>query len=167
VRYDEKTEQPSYRATDERAELSGQQSRILKSILEYGKKNDLQLLFVLTPYMTNAGAGAVFNSARDMIEEYGYHAINGNDYYEEIGLYFPDDYYNGYHTNVFGAEKFTHFLGQYIIENYSVSDKRGLTEYGDWNELYKEWQIEESNCKRENLKVMQEGRPDEVINVSL
>ena len=45
------------------------------------------------------------------MEESGYAFLNMNDYYDEIGIVFEEDFADyGSHTNAVGAEKCTNFL---------------------------------------------------------
>jgi len=51
------------------------------------------------------------------------------------------------HVNIFGAEKYTSFLGNYLQEKYSLPDKRNEQKYQEWNDLYDEWSKEKQNTK--------------------
>lgn len=51
--------------------------------------------------------------------------INGLDYTEDMGLDMSSDTYDkGVHLNVYGAEKCSAFLGQYLKENFELPDRR-------------------------------------------
>ena len=38
--------------------------------------------------------------------------------------------------NVYGAEKFSQFLGSYLLDNYGFDDKRGNEDYDSWDEAF-------------------------------
>jgi hypothetical protein len=61
----------------------------------------------------------------DIAKTYGLSYINFDDYNDEIGLdYTTDTPDAGSHLNASGAAKFSSYLGKYIRDNYTVSDRR-------------------------------------------
>lgn len=40
------------------------------------------------------------------------------------------------HLNIYGANKMSEHLGKFLVENYQLSDKRGLSDYNSWDEDY-------------------------------
>jgi len=68
------------------------------------------------------------------VQSYGYEFLNLNDSYEEMGIDFSTDFYNAYHVNVGGAEKYTSYLGKYISDNYDLPDHRDDMLYSEWEE---------------------------------
>lgn len=45
----------------------------------------------------------------------------------------------GDHLNVFGAEKVTNYIGEYLNENYSLKNRKNDRNYSKWNEQLKEY----------------------------
>lgn len=62
--------------------------------------------------------------------------INFLELIDEIGLDFSTDTYDyGLHLNLNGAEKLTHWFGDWLCENYELADRRNDKAYSDiWNE---------------------------------
>ncbi len=56
-----------------------------------------------------------------------------------FGLSAAEDTVEGYHLNVYGAEKFTAFLGSYIAEHTDVEDRRGDESLAFLDEAYREF----------------------------
>lgn len=81
---------------------------------------------------------ALFNSIGDFAQEKGVPFLDYHDRAEEIGIDFPNDMNNSGHLNVWGAYKVSTSLGQYLKQNYSLSDHRGEPEYAQWDEDYKQ-----------------------------
>ena len=56
---------------------------------------------------------------------------------DELNLNWQEDYRDGGdHLNSMGAKKFIKALGQYLQENYNLSDHRNDSQYADWEEDY-------------------------------
>jgi len=93
----------------------------------------------------------MFNYMREIIEAAGYAFLNMNDYYDEIGIVFEEDFDDyASHTNVVGAEKCTTFLKNYLLANYSFTDKRNNDSYSSWDEAYRLW-LEKAEEARETI----------------
>lgn len=140
---------------ENRQPLSERLEPIFRDLLDYCKEEDLQVLFLVNTYCQTKAHKEMYNYAGDIIEEYGFDFLNTNDYYQEIGMDFEKDYYDKSHVNIFGADKYTDFVGKYLMENYSFQDKRGLEAYSDWDEDYAIW-TEQVN----ELKVTVQGLID-------
>ena len=57
--------------------------------------------------------------------QYGLTYINFCNYKEEIGLDMSVDTYDaGVHLNIYGAEKLSTYFGQYLVDNYDLTDYR-------------------------------------------
>lgn len=122
--------------------ISDEQEVILKDLLQYLQEKDFQALFIVSPYGEIMEEQQMFNYMGDIIEEAGYPFVNMNDYYDEIGIIFEEDFADyGSHTNAVGAEKCTAFLENYLLEHYSFDDKRGDRRYTSWDKAYELWQV--------------------------
>jgi hypothetical protein len=61
----------------------------------------------------------------DYAAQYGLTYINLCDYKDEMGLDMSlDTYDGGIHLNIYGAEKNSVFLGQYLVDHYELTDYR-------------------------------------------
>lgn len=131
-----------------RQPLSDRLDVILKDLLEYCKKEQLEVLFLVNAYCQKEEEKAVYNYISDVVAEYDYSFINTNDYYKEIGFDYTQDYYDNSHVNIFGADKYTDFVGAYLMGNYSFEDKRGQKEYETWDADYLIWEKEIAELKK-------------------
>lgn len=60
------------------------------------------------------------NRAGEIIREYGYDYLDFEPDSKTIGLDYKEDFYNDEHMNVYGQQKFTAYLGQYLIDHYGL-----------------------------------------------
>lgn len=133
----------------ERMAIPADEEKVLWDLLDYLKENDMNALFIVSPNTMTEEKQMQYNYIADIIEPYGYNFLNFNDYYEEIGVDFATDFYDyGGHANAIGAEKCSVFLGRYLQENYEFEDKRGQSEYADWDESYDLWAEETEAAKQ-------------------
>ena len=138
--YHESFEMKDYSDITEKSTLSDSTNQILIDLLEYCNKNNLNVLFTLNSfYQENDDVKKIYNYVAEVVESYGYDFLNTNDYYEEMEIDFSHDFYNRDHVNLYGAEKYTTFLGRYIVQNYAIPDHRQETEYISWHEGYEAW----------------------------
>lgn len=128
---------PESGGMDGQCAISETQEMYLRDLLEYLKDNKYQALFIVSPYNETAREQQMFNYMDAVIKEAGFPFINMNNFYEEIGIVFEEDFADyGSHTNVVGAGKCTDFLEEYLINNYTFEDKRGNGKYESWDRAY-------------------------------
>lgn len=136
-----------------------EQEKTLRELLSYLRENGLGALFFLSPKTMTEQEQKMYNYIGEIVEEYGFSFLNLNNHYEEIGIDFAMDFYDGgSHTNASGAEKCTAYLGAYLKEHYTLPDKRGSAEYRTWDEAYEYWQsCQEAALQTISDKVAQEN----------
>lgn len=140
MQYHMQLDKKDYSKVDRREPLSTETEQILIDLLDYCRENNLNVLFVVNPFWQKSEiTKARYNYVGDLISQYGYTLLNTNDYYEEMGIDFSHDFYNHDHVNVYGADKYTEFLGNYIKDNYSIADKRNDSLYHYWDEECVAW----------------------------
>lgn len=139
----ESYEKNDWKDCDEEELFKDETMAILNDILDYCDECGAEVLFTLNPYYQSTNRDKVrYNGAKRIIEERGYTFINTNDYLEEIGVDFKYDFYDNNHVNINGSEKYTSFLGYYIINNYGniVKDRRNNSKYSKaWNDGIAHW----------------------------
>lgn len=104
----------------------------LKKIIDYTKKNDIELYLIVSPYIIIAEDEIVYNRIQEIADSYGLQFSNFNYEYDKIGLDFSTDFYEKSHLNYLGAEKYTRYLGSEIKTRYCISDHRGEKGYEAW-----------------------------------
>lgn len=127
--------------------VSDETNALLIDLLQYCRTLNTKILFVTNSYVETEEHRKVYNYLKAEVNAYGFDYINTNDYNGEMGLDYSRDLYNIAHVNIFGAEKYTTFLGKYIAEKYSLEDKRGDPGYSSWNDDYTVWEGEVANIK--------------------
>lgn len=130
---------------DERADI------LLDDLMEYAKQNDIEILFYISPFVTDSGFEANVNYLRNRVRQQGFELLDLNQYYDEIGLDFSTDYHDSAHVNPIGAEKITVFLGQYLLDNYGLEDHRGDGAYADWDAAIAAFSEQEAENKTNSL----------------
>lgn len=122
--------------TSETTTLTEYQLDALSRIMKFGKENeDITLIFTCMPSRLDKDDQLEINAAIEILEQNGYDVINMNtdEMYEEIGIDFNKDLRDKNHLNIFGAEKSTEYLINYLKENYSIEDHRGDSKYDAWD----------------------------------
>ena len=127
--------------------LTEQQEGALNDLLDYCDDNNLQILFICCPYIIPEDDWLIINAVGEEIVSRGYTFINFNDYYDDIGLDFETDFGDVNHVNFLGAEKYTSYIMNHVLENYDLKDHRGEEEYSQWNSDYEEFAISQTGWK--------------------
>lgn len=123
--------------------IPAEQEEYLRDLLDFLRTESKEALFIVSPYGESLEEQQMYNYMEEIVSSYGYPFLNMNNYYEEIGIIFEEDFADyGSHTNAIGAEKCTDFLREYLQEHYDFTDKRGDAAYASWNEAYLLWQEE-------------------------
>lgn len=90
-------------------------NRCLIDFLEYCKKEELSnIQFVRFPHRNFASFSAAVSHAEQVLAAYGYPLLNLEDKFSDIGLDFDRDFFNDEHTNIYGMEKLTDYIGSYL-----------------------------------------------------
>ncbi len=132
----------------EEMELSEQTNNIFLELLDYCEDENINVLFTVNPfYQDTSETKQRYNYMERIIEERGFKFINTNDYYDQMGIDFTTDFYDENHTNILGAEKYTRFLGKYIMDSFELDLNHDSTVVKDWNAGYIEWEIRVQNHK--------------------
>jgi hypothetical protein len=108
----------------------------LRKMIEECQSRGIDVLLTYLPFPPEEGYQLVANYVYDLADEYG---VNYIDFLDMDLVDYRTDLYDGNHLNVSGARKVTEYLGQYLIDNYDVSDQRGNTSYAGWYIDYGEY----------------------------
>ena len=77
-----------------------------------------------------------------------------------MNLDYQKDFYNTYHMNVYGAEKYTRFVANYLLENYQLNDHRNDDNKDIWQQMYEDFVEEDATTKifiENNIKEKKEA----------
>lgn len=107
----------------------------MKQIIDICRDRNIPLMLYSAPSPVNYNT-AKHNAVQDYADRYGLLYLDLNYKTKELGINWKEDSYDkGDHLNVFGAEKVTAYIGEYISENYDLPDHRGEEDYKDWDRL--------------------------------
>lgn len=144
-----------YSNVTETSAIPAGNAKSMYELLDYLKTNELQALFILSPYqLEDEEKQKNFNYIEHAVKDYGYEFLNLNEpeYLEAMNFNFAEDFADGgVHTNAIGSEKVTKFFGDYITEHYPFPDKRGSSDYKKWDEAYSNWS-QKMESAREKIK---------------
>ena len=101
--------------------------------MDYCKEQGIEnVLFIRAPHRQKL-ASATSAELEKVITEAGFDFIDCDKISDQIGIVDKDDYYNEDHMNVFGNEKFTRYLSNYLVENYNIKPDHS-------DEVDKQWE---------------------------
>ncbi len=157
IRYDSETVLRDYRNIVEALPLSDTLDIIYRDLSQYCSDLDTDVLFIVPPYQESEDNHKKHNYMAVVAAEYGIDFLDCNNIYEEIGLDEETDYYNGSHTNIFGAKKYTKWLGEYLVDRYDLPNKRDDISYDYWERAYDIWELESAKAELALYELMPEG----------
>ena len=114
--------------------LTEKEDKYLRMIFDLAKEEGIPFGVFIAPYVVNEEAQMKYNYVFSIAGEYGFPCMDFNKQYDEMGLDFQTDMYEGLHLNYPGNEKFTKYLGQVILNEYDIPDRRGEAGYASWEE---------------------------------
>ena len=144
-------------------QIPPEQEAYFRDLMDFLRTESKDALFIVSPYGESLEEQQMYNNMEEIASSYGYPFLNMNNYYDEIGIVFEEDFADyGSHTNAVGAEKCTDFLKTYLQENYNFQDKRGDGAYESWDKSYLLWQ-QEIGAAREAIQERIENEDYAVI----
>lgn len=108
-------------STFKQKELSDEAINVLDGIIEICVENNIDIIFYTAPYQ---GEYAYGDAMTKYAEKNGYPYFNFFNYIDELGISGKTDFSDEGHLNNNGAVKISDFLGEYIVNNYEVTDMR-------------------------------------------
>lgn len=126
--------------TSDTAELDSNAERIIREFIDYCRSEDLDVLFVKYPSVLTKNdpdemlVNLRANRILEIAEESGYHSLNMQPLFHELGLKERKDFYNHGHVNVRGQQKITEFLGGYIQDEMGIGPSDlGTEDKASWD----------------------------------
>lgn len=107
---------------------------LIKTV-ELAKDENIPILLIAVPYSgVTYEEKKVYNRVEQLAEEYGVPFIDFNEQCREIGLDPMNDFAESHHFNYYGSEKFSKYIGAYIIQHYDIPNHKGDTAYASWEQ---------------------------------
>ena len=125
--------------------LSEAAEECLRNLMDKCKKEDIENLFLATPWKGNDDYQRESNYMKRIVEEEGFAYLDMNPLVDEIGIDCSTDFYNTRHVNSFGAKKVTAYLSKYLKENYTFTSEHSDEVKSSWDMAY---QISEEKLAR-------------------
>lgn len=125
------------------APLAKEAEYYLRDLLQYLKDEKIDnVIFVRIPHRVTEKTYGDYqrsNRAGEIVKEYGFPYVNFELEKEAIKLDMAEDFYNDSHMNLYGQEKFTRYLGEYLVKHYELKNCAHSEEITKaWNEAAEE-----------------------------
>ena len=143
-----------YSDITEELPLSENLNPIFLELINYCANLDTNVIFIIPPYSEPEENHKKHNYMSRIIAGNGMPFLDCNNIFEQIGMDIETDFYNSSHTNIFGAKRYTKWLGQYLKDNYNLPDRRNDSKYSDWNAAYELWAEESGKSEKATLAKM-------------
>ncbi len=154
---------PNYSLTDEsdyseeeyEAEWDKENKRVFENIVDFCNEKGLNLVLIRIPRMTN---DLQSDAIRYLSEQYNVPLIDFNciDLQNKIGFSFSLDFEDNSHPNVYGSEKITDYIGEYILDNFSIKSIRDDDRYEYLRRQSEKYQIIEEDKELKNSDSFEE-----------
>lgn len=135
-------------------ELAEETKETLGRIRDLCKENEVELLFLVSPYVVSWGDAAGYAAIWKWAQEQGVDFLDMNNHVEEIGLDWKADMCDLGHANYWGACKNSRWLGEYLTGNYALQDRRQEPGYDNWDKntlILKHLLVKEEMNRAEDL----------------
>lgn len=119
---------------DEAIPTAEKNEEYLGKIIALAKDHDISLCFFVAPYAAPDTDQRIYRYVEQIARANGADFLNMLALKEELGMDTHTDYNNWFHTNYFGAEKVTHYMGEYLKAHYALPDRRDDVRYHIWDE---------------------------------
>lgn len=138
-------------------QLAPKMEEYLRKIIELAKQKQIPLMLMVAPYwLLDEEQQMIFNRVEEIAAEYDVDYVNFNLNRDEIGLIPDTDYADPHHLNYMGAEKFSSYLGEYLKEQYGLTDHRGDGIYATWDKNYVDYTQLVADSQLDMASVMEE-----------
>lgn len=117
---------------DEMEPIPEESEKWLRKIIELTREKGIHLCLYISPCVVGEEEQKKFLYMEQLAQEEGVDFINTMKLKNELGLDMSRDFIDATHTNYYGAEKVTAYLGNYLKEQYTLEDRRGSAGYELW-----------------------------------
>lgn len=103
-------------------------------MIELAQAEEIELCFFVAPSSASQEEQKKYKYVEQMVEEKGIPCIDMIALKDTLGLDEAQDFIDGAHTNYFGAQKVTSYMGDFLWSNYALTDHYGDERYQVWDE---------------------------------
>lgn len=140
-----------YRISEEAVDTEG--VTYLEKTVEELQQQGIQVVFVHSPEVNSEEKQARINAASVTAEKYNVPFIDFT-VMEDCVVDYATDLSDADHANIQGATKLTHYLGEYLMQNYDLTSHAGDEAYHDWDVSYEQFKADNDSVP------MTEVQPD-------
>lgn len=116
--------------------------RSLIKIRDLCLREDIELLFCLSPMITIDASDAFGRLAKDIGPGGGSVSyVNMSEHAEDIGLS-TRDYRDAGHLYLWGMKKASKWFADEVLTTYDLPDRRGTELASQWDEWYRQWELD-------------------------
>lgn len=113
----------------------------LDRMIALADENDIELVFYVAPYVVYQEEQMKYNAVAQYLESKGVTFFNFTTDENLAQINYATDIWNTGHINVYGAEKVSRYLGEYLKSVAELPDRRG-------DEAYEFWELDSKYFKR-------------------
>ena len=132
------SELPEERSLDEATDviMSGKNLSCLSHIIDICRENNISLMFMKTPSYQAKWGNGYEAQINEIALANGLAYVNFDNFSSDMGInYYTDSPDSGGHLNLFGAEKFSAYLGGVLKTSFDLPDRREDNDFaGVWDE---------------------------------
>ena len=114
--------------------IAEENEEYIRKIIELVQGKGARLCFFVAPYSVDQTAQGMYRYVEGIADEYDVDFMNLTYSQDGLTLNMGTDFIDSFHTNYYGAEKTTAYMGNYLHSNYSLPDRRGQEGYELWDE---------------------------------
>ena len=130
---------------EESLEIPQETEEWIRKIIALAREEDVELCFFLAPFGADERAQMQYRYVENLAQENGIPFLNMIALQEELQLDTARDFSDTGHTNSYGAEKVTEYLGGFLAGHYDLADRRGGAQYTLWDENLMMWKHQKQN----------------------
>lgn len=120
--------------TGEPAETLWEESEYwIQKMIDFAKESQTNICFFIAPYSAPDYEQMRIKRAEQIAKANNIPFVNMIDISEDLGMDVENDFMDWMHTNVYGAEKVTNYLGEYLKQNYELENHYGDPKYELWD----------------------------------
>ena len=134
-------ERPEYEFRIDEAATETEGVMYLEKTVEELQEKGIQVVFVHSPEVNSEEKQARINAASVTAEKYNVPLIDFTVMKDSVVDY-ATDLSDADHVNIQGATKLTHYLGEYLVNNYDLKSHAGDNSYDDWNVYYEQFKAD-------------------------
>lgn len=144
-------ERPEYEWRVDEAAVETEGVRYLERTVEELQAAGIQVVFVHSPEVNSEEKQARINAASVTAQKYGVPFIDFTVMDESV-VYYATDMSDTDHVNIQGATKLTHYLGEYLMNNYKLTSHVGDESYADWDADYEQFKAANEGAQLREAK---------------